>query len=284
MNSLADYFNGNYIHVDNSISKEISETILYVEHAGFFTPEYCPKMKKYSDSGYLFMAVYEGKGLVKYKDQLHTVTAGQCVYIDCSHPHYYIPDLENPWGVTWINFSGPSAKNYFDFFERQKDNFFVPQNYEILLMILTKLVDNNLHKSEITNILNAKHLTDLLTSSILNNNSYDDCTNKFRHKLFSVKDYLDSNFTSQLNLEEIAEMFYISKFYLTREFKKAFGTTVIQYVLSKRIEYAKELLIYTNKSIEEISEACGFNDQSYFSRQFKKSENMTCLSFRKKHM
>jgi len=36
--------------------------------------------------------------------------------------------------------------------------------------------------------------------------------------------------------------------------------------------------------VEEISDACGFSDQSYFSRQFKKAENMTCLAYRKKHM
>ncbi len=284
MTSLADYFNGNYIHIDNTYSKEVAETILYIKHAGFFTPAYCPKTKTHSESGYLFIAVLSGNGVIEYKGKLHTVTKGQCVYIDCHHPHYYIPDPENPWGVTWINFSGPSAKHYFEFFEKQKNNFFVPNNFEIILMILTKIIDNNLHKSEITNILSAKLLTDLLTSIILNNNTYDDGTSKFKHKLFSVKDYLDNNFKSQLNLDDIAEKFYISKFYLTREFKKAFGTTVIQYVLNKRIEYAKELLIYSNKSIEEIAEASGFNDQSYFSRQFKKSENMTCLSFRKKHL
>lgn len=284
MNSSLVHFNGNYIHIDNNIKNNLLDKILFIEHAGSFIPDYCPKMKKQCDDGYMFMCVQSGKGTVKYKDEIHEVSQGQCVYIDCSLPHYYTPDPSDPWGVTWINFNGPSAKVYFDYFLKHKDNVFTPYNYDLLHIILTKIINNNLHKTEIINIINAKLITDLLTSAILNNVSSDDCTNKFKHKLFYVKEYLDNNYTKQLNLDQIAEQFYVSKFYLTREFKKSFGTTIIQYILNKRIEHAKELLIYTNKSIEEISEACGFNDQSYFARQFKKNENMTCLAYRRKHI
>ncbi|MBQ3939804.1 MAG: helix-turn-helix transcriptional regulator, partial [Oscillospiraceae bacterium] len=55
-----------------------------------------------------------------------------------------------------------------------------------------------------------------------------------------------------------------------------------QYIISKRINYAKRLLRFTDKPVEEISELCGFNDQSYFSKQFKKAENVTCLAFRRR--
>ncbi|MDE6103821.1 MAG: AraC family transcriptional regulator, partial [Oscillospiraceae bacterium] len=108
-----------------------------------------------------------------------------------------------------------------------------------------------------------------------------ECSDKSKYKIFSVRDYLDKHFTDAINLDDLAERFYISKFYLTREFKKEFGITIIHYILNKRMEYAKELLTFTDKTVEEISEICGFNDQSYFSRQFKKSENITCMSYRK---
>lgn len=49
-----------------------------------------------------------------------------------------------------------------------------------------------------------------------------------------------------------------------------------------KINYAKHLLRFSDMSIEEIAHLCGFNDQSYFARQFKKSENMTCFAYRKK--
>lgn len=284
MESAAEHFNENYIHIDNNIKNHLLDKILFIEHAGSFIPDYCPKTEKQSEDGYMFMAVHSGKGIVNYNDEIHEVSQGQFVYIDCSLPHYYAPDLSDPWGVTWINFNGPSAKIYYDYFLKHRDNFFTPYNYEVLHIILTKIISNNLNKAEIIDIVNAKLITDLLTSAILNSASSDDYTNNLKHKLFDIKEYLDNNYTKQLNLDAIAEKFYINKFYLTREFKKSFNTTIIQYILNKRIEYAKELLIYTDKSIEEIAEECGFNDQSYFSRQFKKSENMTCIAYRKKHI
>lgn len=284
MSSSNDFFNGKFVHIDNIIKKEISDIMLHVTHAGYFTSDNCPRQKKTTDGDFFFMITTKGKGIVKYNDVLNNVSEGECVFLDCRLPHYYLPEPEDPWEVTWINFNGPSAEYYYETFLKQKGNVFVPQNFEIIRVILTKIVDNNLHRSEATDMLNAKLVTDLLTSAILNNNTYDDCTNKSKHKLFTIREYLDNNFTDQINLDELAENFFISKFYLTREFKKTFGTTIIQYILNKRIEYAKELLTYTNKSIEEISEACGFNDQSYFSRQFRKAENTTCLAYRKKHV
>lgn len=284
MNNPNDFFNGKYVHIDNIIKTDISEIMLHVTRAGYFTSDNCPRQKKKSEKDYFFMITTKGKGIVRYNDSLNTVSNGECVFLDYNCPNHYLPDPEDPWEVTWINFNGPSAEHYYKTFLKQKSNIFRPQNFEIIRVILSKIVDNNLHKSEATNLLNAKLVTDLLTTVILNNTTYDDCTNKSRHKLFTIREYLDNNFTEHINLDNLADNFFISKYYLTREFKKTFGTTVIQYILNKRIEYAKELLTYTNKSIEEISDACGFNDQSYFSRQFKKTENMTCLAYRKKHV
>ena len=94
--------------------------------------------------------------------------------------------------------------------------------------------------------------------------------------------YIDANFTEELRLDELARRFDISKYYLTREFKRAYGETIFQHIIGLRINYAKRLLRFTDKSVEEIAALCGFNDQSYFSKQFKKAENVTCLAFRRR--
>lgn len=73
----------------------------------------------------------------------------------------------------------------------------------------------------------------------------------------------------------------MSKFYLTKEFKKAYGVTISKYVISRRIKYAKELLRFTDKPIDKISEICGFYDTSYFNKQFKTAEDITPFKYRK---
>lgn len=106
--------------------------------------------------------------------------------------------------------------------------------------------------------------------------------NALRAKLQIILTYLNERFCTDITLDELSQKFYISKYYLAREFKKAYGETIFQHIIAMRINYAKRLLRFTDKSIDEIAELCGFHDQSYFTKQFKKAENMTCLAFRKR--
>ena len=104
----------------------------------------------------------------------------------------------------------------------------------------------------------------------------------FPRELICQRVELILNRKEEVLLDELSRKFYISKYYLTREFKKAYGETIFQHIIAMRINYAKRLLRFTDKSVDEIAELCGFHDQSYFTKQFKKAENMTCLAFRKR--
>lgn len=82
-------------------------------------------------------------------------------------------------------------------------------------------------------------------------------------------------------LDELADRFYINKFYLTRIFKNQFGNSIINYILEKRITYAKKLLCFTDYTAETIGMECGFEDANYFSRAFKNIEGVTPIEYRK---
>jgi AraC-like DNA-binding protein len=279
-----DSLNGKYIRIDNPEPSEAAKTILYVKQAGFFTSDSCPPYRDKKENCLFFMMILKGSGVVKYDNETHIIKGKQCVFIDCCLPHYYYPDKDDPWEVIWLAFGGNASKFYYDKFTQKKFCVFIPQNYDTLHSIMNNIIESNLQKAEDLELINAKHLTDLMTA-IITNYSISTGENRpaFKQKLSSVKEYVDKHFTELITLDKLAEQFYISKFYLTREFKKEYGSTVIQYALIKRIEYAKELLANTNRSVEEIAEICGFNDQSYFARQFKRSEKITCLGYRKKH-
>ncbi|TCT15524.1 helix-turn-helix protein [Natranaerovirga pectinivora] len=79
---------------------------------------------------------------------------------------------------------------------------------------------------------------------------------------------------------------FLDKYYLLHTFKEVTGFTIKQYILLKRIAFAKNQLYYTDKNITAISIDSGFNSQSNFIRLFKKKEGITPLQFRiiiKKH-
>ena len=72
-----------------------------------------------------------------------------------------------------------------------------------------------------------------------------------------------------LSLDEISNAVGLSKYYFAREFRRITGYTFVSYVNMTRCEKAKLLLAEKRMSIGEIGRACGFENQSYFSRTFR---------------
>ena len=73
----------------------------------------------------------------------------------------------------------------------------------------------------------------------------------------------------------------INKFYLSKIFKETYGTTINNYLISKRITRAKQLLHFTDMTVDEIGVAVGMADANYFSRMFRKVEGISPREYRK---
>ena len=102
-----------------------------------------------------------------------------------------------------------------------------------------------------------------------------------KYNLQQIKDYLDFHYPETIRLDDLAETFYINKFYLTRIFREQFGVSINAYLLSLRITHAKQLLRFTDFSIEKIGIQCGMKDANYFSRMFKKVEGISPGEYRR---
>lgn len=84
----------------------------------------------------------------------------------------------------------------------------------------------------------------------------------------------------RISLERLATEFGYNKTYLSRTFKKEKGVTITEYINNARLEKAKNLLLSTTLTVDEISKICGFLDKSYFMRLFKAKEKLTPTGFR----
>ena len=100
-------------------------------------------------------------------------------------------------------------------------------------------------------------------------------------QILKVIDFLNVNFAKNLTLTNISKKFFISKNTLIYNFNKYIKCSPVEYVLNLRIVKAKELLERTNKSVNEISEICGFSSANYFGLIFKKIEKISPLAYRK---
>lgn len=82
--------------------------------------------------------------------------------------------------------------------------------------------------------------------------------------------HIRDNYKDQLTVEELADLCHVSKHYFCRAFKTLNEKTAMEYLMEYRLKIADVLLSSEDKTIEAISEACGFRSLSYFCRSYKK--------------
>jgi len=90
-----------------------------------------------------------------------------------------------------------------------------------------------------------------------------------------VVNYIEDNFTSDINIEAFSEMVPLSRRNLEVKFKEEMGTSIYQFILQCRIDYFAHLLLTTDRTLFDLAIESGFNDCKNISRIFKKMKGYT---------
>lgn len=110
------------------------------------------------------------------------------------------------------------------------------------------------------------------------------CNNRINNNTYKavsqIREYIDHNFCDNIDRREIESRFSFQYDYANRIFKKYTGQSIISYRNSKRIEAARFLLSTTDKNINTVAKECGFNDQYYFVKYFKKFNGCSPMQYR----
>lgn len=96
-----------------------------------------------------------------------------------------------------------------------------------------------------------------------------------------VAQYIDLHYDTNITRNELGETVYININYLAKIFKQETGKSLHGYLMEKRMDKAKEMLIITELSVSEVSSAVGYDNFSYFSRLFKDKTGYTPKDYRK---
>ncbi len=104
--------------------------------------------------------------------------------------------------------------------------------------------------------------------------------NHYSLPIQKVITYIDTDLTADLSLSALSNLLNLSPNYLSALFKKEAGTTLTNYVNTKRIEHAVYLLSSTDMQIQNIAQYCGIPDVNYFTKIFKKVMNKTPSEFK----
>ncbi|MCD8380482.1 MAG: AraC family transcriptional regulator [Lachnospiraceae bacterium] len=286
-------------------------SLLHLQECGRLTAMRPHVSSRSDLASYLFFLVLDGSGWLLYDGARYELTAGDAVFIDCRRPysqsssedlwtlkwcHFHGPgapsiyrkfkerggyDVFRPMAAMCGEAGGctnsDSAHHPGELPDQSADmgaaSFGV---YEKLLDDLYQIAGSDSYTRDMQ--INLK-LTELLTYLMEESwhpdgrgaQSAQAAAGQQKVDLLKVKEYVDLHYAEPLTLESLAGDFYLSKHYLARCFKEQFGTTVNGYIQQVRITRAKELLRFTDASIESIAADCGY-ETNYFGRLFRKTE------------
>lgn len=98
-----------------------------------------------------------------------------------------------------------------------------------------------------------------------------------------VRRYIDNHFKENLSLEQLAQLAHLNKYYLAHAFRREFGVSPINYLISRRIEESRFLLRETDHTLTLIAQILGFSSLSYFSQCFRRVEGVSPLEYRRRN-
>jgi AraC family transcriptional regulator len=104
-----------------------------------------------------------------------------------------------------------------------------------------------------------------------------------RSKANEARDYIHANFLCPISLQDAAVATGTHPVYLARAFRKAYHTTVGDYVRLLRVRHASDLIVDTDMPLGEVAIECGFTDQSHLNRAFREMVGLTPATYRRTH-
>lgn len=110
--------------------------------------------------------------------------------------------------------------------------------------------------------------------------SFDFAQVKHSNVVFKVMEYVKANFDKKITLDDIARHVYLSRSYLSSIFKEETGESLFSYINKVRVQKSRMYLLDNSVGLVDIASLCGFEDQSYFTKVFKKATGVSPKKYR----
>ena len=222
--------------------------------------------------------IYVTKGEVVYhKDNNEKIILkpGDGIFLHSGHPQE-ITSNALPVSFYWIHFTGHQAAPTLESFGFHHEYFFRANLNEHIISLFQKVFKEFLTRRTEYIYASSLYLLQILVE--IKRLQSESATNK--KTLEKSLSYIHKNYLTDISIEHLAEIERMSISHYRKLFIERVNTPPKQYITSLRIYYAANLLQYSDKTIKEIAEQCGYTDIGYFYRVFKKTTNITPLDCR----
>ena len=142
-------------------------------------------------------------------------------------------------------------------------------------------INKEIHYHSLSHYLETQAILMQLFSRFIGNEKTANLSRIGHHSFQRILHYIQENITQEISISRLAEMACSSRDHFARTFKSVIGMPPSEYIIRKRLEKAKLLLLTTDASLSEIISLTGFHTTAYFCRAFKKHTSCTPLQFRR---
>lgn len=246
---------------------------------------------------YELVFIYTGKGTFFIDQTFYDAVPGDVFMIPGNTIHRSFPDPEDPKTSTALFFNASLVHNpplgdsfsYLRCFEQAKRrkayklSAGADEKRQLVMLI------ESIHMEETNKqpgyrqaiLLQLQQILLLLGRTINPSDADQAVSTALPSWMTGILTYIDEHPGSPLGLAQLAKQASVTPAHFSRAFKKLTGLNVTEYVTTKRIIRAKDLLIETDANISDIAERCGFESLPHFHRMFKKLTGMTPAHYKK---
>lgn len=141
---------------------------------------------------------------------------------------------------------------------------------------------NDTYMQQINNFSDIEELSIWITGVMHRfiQHSFDFAQIKHSDVVFKAMEYIRQNYDRKISLDDIAQHVFLSRSYLSSLFREEVGQTLFSYINQVRVEKSKLFLMDPSVSLAEAAALCGFEDQSYFTKVFRKHTGLSPKQYR----
>lgn len=261
------------------VSEHALANLNYVQSFNIFHYEAPSYTERQNYPSFLIAYSYGGIGSLSYRGRTYTLLEKDGFFIDCREYHLYQVE-SGTWDVGILHLNGPlCAQIYEQFIANGSPIFhesFDGKHQHYLEKILKLYSSPQLYRDwQVSSCIDSM-LTHLL---MLSSRSYSEAKD-IPSNITDLIRYMEKNYTEKISLDQMSAKAHINKYHLSREFKKYTGFSPNEYLISLRINAAKDLLLNTTLPACKIAFQVGIHDVNNFNALFKKRVGMTPIKFR----
>lgn len=232
---------------------------------------------------YQLIYITEGQGVLKVTNESYDIRAGSILLIKPELYHRYKPNEQTGWRENYIGFNGNLVKHFYEQAPFIKNTPILHIGIDSALLDLYFKIFKLVQEERPGFQQIASGLILQVLGKIIAYHKQDEFSGKEIEAIIQkVLLYMRENVEQNIDLQKLAGEFHISYASFRKKFKKYTGMAPRQYHIELKLLRAKELILTTDKPIQEISEELKFDSIHYFSRFFKKKLGYTPTELRKR--